>query len=143
LIRALGRDGLQELELRLWYISQVIAGGRLRAAGDGEAVAGERSSAAFGRCSRTGGNAKSRMYRRSEFPRMLDKERRSLAQDQVDVRLVQQHGHLNEPVEGSDLQFLLLPAAKRWGRLNTEDCPASTPNQTAKLVFCLCQAGHV
>jgi hypothetical protein len=83
------------------------------------------------------------MHRRPEFPRVFDKESRPLAQDPVNIRLVQQHGNLNEPVKGSDLQLLLLPAAERWGQLNPKDGATGTPHHTAKFVFCLGQTGHI
>jgi hypothetical protein len=83
------------------------------------------------------------MNRRSQFPGVLDKESRSLAQNTTNVWLVQQHGHLNESVEGANLQLLLVPAAKRGGQFDPKYCSAGTSHHTAKFVFCLGQTGHI
>jgi len=83
------------------------------------------------------------MHWRPQFPGVLHKESCPLAQDPADVRLVQQHGHLNESVEGSDLRLLRLPAAKRWGRFNAKYCAAGTTDDTAKPIFRLDQTGHL
>jgi hypothetical protein len=74
---------------------------------------------------------------------MLDEDGGSLAQNHIDVRLVQKNGYFNKPIRGSNLQLLLRPAADKRGFFNPEDFPASSPHHMSKFAFCFGQAGHV
>ncbi len=74
--------------------------------------------------------------RRPELTSMVDDAGGSLAQNRIDVRLVESNVYFNKPVWGSDLQLLLLPA-DRSGPFNPEDLSSSTLHHMAIFALCL------
>jgi hypothetical protein len=73
---------------------------------------------------------------------MFDDGSGSFTQDRIDVRLVQGNAYFDEPIRGSDRQFLLLPT-NTIGPLDPEYLPARTPHHTAIFALCLGYTGHV
>jgi hypothetical protein len=67
---------------------------------------------------------------------MFDDPGGSLAQNRIDVRLVQSNVYFDKPIRGSDRQLLLLPAS-RSGPFDPKDLPASTLHHMAIFALCL------
>jgi len=67
---------------------------------------------------------------------MFDDPSGSLAQNRIDVRLVQNNVYFNKPIRGSDRQLLRLPTS-RSGPFNPEDLSSSTLHHMAIFALCL------
>src|SRR5262245_17410945 len=83
------------------------------------------------------------MRSRPEFRCMPDEFGGSLAQNRIDVRLVQKDSYFYKSVRGSDLQHFSPHTAGIKGLFNPENCPAGTPHYLAEFAFCIRQTDHV
>jgi hypothetical protein len=67
---------------------------------------------------------------------MFDDPGGSLAQNHIDVRLVQNNVYFDKPIRGSDRQLLRLPI-DRSGPFDPEDLPAGALHHMAIFALCL------